>query len=178
MDATSEAVSIARALLSGGGQVVLVDLACGPISVSSALGLPSFPGLAELSAGRSGFEDIVRIDAETPLQVIAAGNPELAAAPEGSDRFTSVFEALTQAYDGVVLHADHEALRKFTTALRFELSLAIAVVDAAAGAGRAKADLSAFSPLGCPVLVYEQRGKERRSRSPTAPVSRALASNG
>lgn len=177
VDATAEAVSIARALAARSDQVVLVDLACGPISVSGALGLPPSLGLADLSAGRAGFEDIVRIDAETPLQVIAAGNPKLTASGEGSERITSIFEALTQAYDGVVLHTDHEALLKFTSALRFELSAVIAVVDAAAGAGGAKIDLSEFSALGCPVLVYEQSGKERRSRSLAAPVSLAAASN-
>ncbi len=174
-DATSEAVSIARALVAGGDQVVLADLACGTISVASTLGLPPSPGLAELCAGLARFEDIVRIDAETPLQVIAAGDPKLTASPDGYERFASVFEALTQAYDGVVLHADREALLKLTSALRFELSAAIAVMDTPGGS---EIDLSAFSPLGCPVLVYEQGAAERQSRTLAAPVSLAAASNG
>jgi len=171
LDATPEAVSIARALATGGDQVVLVDLACGRVSISGTLGLKSSPGLAELFAGRAGFEDVVRVDAETPLQVIAAGGPTPTVPDEGNERFTSVLEALTQAYDGVVLHADHEALLKFTPALKFELSVAIAVVDTASGADSAKSDLNAFSPLGCPVLVYEKRSEEQR------PVSPAAASN-
>ncbi len=151
----------------------MADLACGAVSVASALALPHSPGLAELCAGRARFEDVVRIDAETPLQVIAAGDPKLIASPDGCERFTSVFEALTQAYDGVVLHSDREALLKLTSALRFELSAAIAVMDTPGGA---EIDLSAFSPLGCPVLVYEKT--ERRSRTLAAPVSLAAASNG
>ena len=178
IDATAETVSVARALIAGGDQVVLVDLAGGPASVSDALGLPSSPGLAELSAGRARFEDIVRIDAETPLQVITAGDPARAAAPRSPGRFASVFEALTKTYDGVVLHADGDTLRKLTSVLRFELSVAIAVADTASGAGDTKPDLSAFTALGCPVLVYDRDGKEQRSQSPAAPVSRAVASNG
>jgi hypothetical protein len=103
--------------------------------------------------------------------VIAAGNQTLTVTSEGNERFTSVLEALTRAYDGVVLHADHEALLKFTPALKFELSVAIAVVDTVTGAYGAKGDLSAFSPLGCQVLAYEKPGNERR------PVSPAAASN-
>jgi hypothetical protein len=171
LDATAEAVSIGRGLATGGDRVVLVDLACGRVSISGTLGLPPSPGLAELVAGRAGFEDVVRIDAETPLQVIAAGNQTLTVTSEVNERFTSVLEALTQAYDGVVLHADHQALLKFTPALKFELSVAIAVVDTVTGTYGAKGDLSAFSPLGCQVLAYEKPGNERR------PVSPAAASN-
>jgi hypothetical protein len=172
LDATPEAVSIARALATGGDQVVLVDLACGRVSISGTLGLKSSPGLAELFAGRAGFEDVVRVDAETPLQVIAAGGPTLTVPDEGNERFTSVLEALTQAYDGVVLHADHEALLKFTPALKFELSVAIAVVDTASGADSAKSDLNAFSPLGCPVLVYEKRSAARADHGGDCRVDR------
>jgi len=171
LDATAEAVSIARALAAGGDQIVLADLACGRASISGTLGLPSSPGFADLVTGRAGFEDVVRVDAETPLQVITAGGPPPPVTGENNERFTSVLEALTQAYDGVVLHADHEALRKFTPALKFELSAAIAVVNTATGTEGAKGDLSAFSPLGCPVFSYEKPSAERHLVSPAAASS-------
>ena len=71
-----------------------------------------------------------------------------------------MFEALTQAYDSVVLHADPEAVRQLTPALKFELPIVVAVLPAGAGDSGAKTDLSEFSALGCPVLVYEQSGKD------------------
>ena len=46
----------------------------------------------------------------------------------------ALFEALTQAYDSVVLHADREAVRKLTPALKFELPVVVAVLPAGAGA--------------------------------------------
>lgn len=162
VDATGEAISIARALVARREQVVLVDIARGATAVSGPLGLPRAPGLTDLSAGRSGFEDVVRIDADTPLQVIAAGNPKLVASGEENERFTRVFEALMQAYDCVVLHADREALRKLAPALKFELPVVVAVLPAGAGLNN-KTELADFSALGCPVLVYEQSGKEPRS---------------
>ncbi len=59
--------------------------------------------------------------------------------------------------------ADREAMRKLAPALKFELPVVVAVLPARAGAKVDKTDLADFSALGCPILVYEQTGKERRS---------------
>ena len=164
IDATPQAIFIARTLVARREQIVLVDLTRGPAAISGPLGIPRSPGLSDLAAGRAGFEHVVRVDAETPLQVIAAGNPKLAASGDENSRFGRVFEALTQAYDCVVLHADREAVRALTPALKFELPLVVAVLRAGASANDGTADLADFSALGCPVLVYEQTGKQPRSR--------------
>jgi Mrp family chromosome partitioning ATPase len=164
LDATAEAIAIARALAKR-EQVVLVDITRGPASISGALGLPRTPGLTDLVAGRAGFEDVVRIDDDSALQVISAGNPKLSGANDDeNERFARLFEALTQTYDSVVLHADREAVRQLTPALKFELPIMVAVLPAGAGDSGVKADLAEFSALGCPVLVYEQTGKQPRSR--------------
>lgn len=163
VDAAAEAISIARALVTASDQAVLLDLAHGPRSVSGALGLPRSPGLTDLSAGRAQFEDIIRIDAETPLQLIAAGNPRFAASAEENARLIAIFEALTATYDSVVIHADRDALRRFAPALRFELPVVVAVLPARNG-GAGTTDLGDFSALGCHVIAYEQSGKESRPR--------------
>jgi Mrp family chromosome partitioning ATPase len=164
LDATTEAIAIARALAKR-ERVVLVDLTRGPASISGALGLPRTPGLTDLVAGRAGFEDVVRIDDDSALQVISAGNPKLSGANDDeNERFARLFEALTQTYDSVVLHADREAVRQLTPALKFELPIMVAVLPAGAGDSGVKTDLAEFSALGCPVLVYEQTGKQPRSR--------------
>jgi hypothetical protein len=156
-DATAEAISIARALVAAGQQVVLLDLAHGPHSISAALGLPRFPGLADLAAGRAQFEDVIGLDVETPLHVIAAGSPRFAAA-DGNRRFSAILAALTETYDSVVLHADREALRRTASDLRSTLSIAVAVLPQRASG---TADLSGFTALGCRTLAYEQRTKRR-----------------
>jgi Mrp family chromosome partitioning ATPase len=163
VDAAAEAISIARALVTASDQAVLLDLAHGPRSVSGALGLPRSPGLTDLSAGRAQFEDIIRIDAETPLQLIAAGSPRFAASAEENARLIAIFEALTATYDSVVIHADRDALRRFAPALRFELPVVVAVLPARNG-GAGTTDLGDFSALGCHVIAYEQSGKESRPR--------------
>ena len=75
-----------------------------------------------------------------------------------------VFEALTHVYDCVVLHADRDVMRKLRPALKFELPAAVAVLPAGtATKGADTVELTDFTSLGCPVVVYEQNGKEPRS---------------
>jgi Mrp family chromosome partitioning ATPase len=163
VDATLEAIQIARALVARREKVVLVDLTRGAWAVSGPLGLPRAPGFTDLTAGRAGFDDVVRIDAGTPLQVIAAGNPTVKAKGDEAKCFTRIFEALTQVYDCVVLHADPDVVRTLARALKFELPMVVAVLPAGVAAKSLTPDLSDFAALGCPVLVYEQSGKEPRS---------------
>jgi hypothetical protein len=157
IDATAEAISIARALVAAGHQVVLLDLAHGPHSISAALGLPRFPGLTDLAAGRAQFEEVIALDGETPLHVIPAGNPRFAAG-DGNGRFAAILAALTEAYDSIVLHADREALRRTAPDLGFGLSIAVAVLPQRASG---TADLSGFAALNCQTLAYEQASKRR-----------------
>lgn len=163
VDATQEAIQIARALVARREQVVLVDLTRGASAVSGPLGLPRVPGFTDLAAGRASFDEVIRIDADTPLQVIAAGNPAVKPQGEEVDRFMRVFEALIEAYDCVVLHADRDSVRKLTPALKFELPVAVVILPQGASVGKQVDDLGVFAPLGCPVLVYEQGGKEGRT---------------
>jgi uncharacterized protein involved in exopolysaccharide biosynthesis/Mrp family chromosome partitioning ATPase len=162
-DAAQIAVKLARALAVGREQVVLADLTRGSAAVSGPLHLPRAPGFTDLLAERAGFEDVVRIDQDTPLQVIPAGNPNVVANGDETERFTRLFEALTQAYDCVVLHADRDMLRALTTALRFELPLMVVVLPQGTTVDGASAELDEFSSLGCPVMIFEQGSKTRRA---------------
>src|SRR5680860_1903653 len=74
-DATQVAINLARALVDQNEQVVLVDLAKGASAVSGPLGMPRVPGFADLSAGRASFSDVIRVDDDSSMQVIPAGNP-------------------------------------------------------------------------------------------------------
>jgi Mrp family chromosome partitioning ATPase len=162
-DATQEAIRIARSLVARGEQVVLVDLTRGASAVSGPLGLPRAPGLTDLAAGRASFDDVIRIDADTPLQVITAGNPAVRGTGEELDRFMRVFEALTQTYDCVVLHADGDSVRRLAPALKFELPVVVVVLPQGVSPESEADELSDFAALGCPVVVYEKTAKEGRT---------------
>jgi len=162
-DATKAAIGLARALADRNEQVVLVDLAKGASAVSGPLGMPRVPGFADLSAGRANFGDVIRVDDETPLQVIAAGNPAVHGEGPEPDRFMRVFEALTQAYGCVVLHADLAAIEVLMPALKFELPIMVAVLPPRGNVESEDEALATFQALGCPVVVYEGSGRLRRS---------------
>jgi Mrp family chromosome partitioning ATPase len=163
VDATQEAIRIARSLVARREQVVLVDLTRGASAVSGPLGLPRAPGLTDLAAGRASFDDVIRIDADTPLQVITAGNPAVRVIGEELDRFMRVFEALTQAYDCVVLHADGDSVRRLAPVLKFELPVVVVVLPQGASPESEADELSDFAALGCQVVVYEKAGRDGRT---------------
>ena len=156
------ALALARDLVSRNEQVVLVDLARGASVVSGRLGMPRVPGFTDLAAGRASFADVIRIDDDTPLQVITAGNPAIRGDGHEPDRFMRVFEALTQAYGCVVLHADVGTVQALMPALKFELPAMVAVVQDGTELENAGEALSTFQALGCPVVIYEAGGKLRR----------------
>jgi len=163
VDATQEAIRIARSLVARREQVVLVDLTRGASAVSGPLGLPRAPGLTDLAAGRASFDDVIRIDPDTPLQVITAGNPAVRVIGEELDRFMRVFEALTQTYDCVVLHADGDSVRRLAPALKFELPVVVVVLPQGASPESEADELSDFAALGCQVVVYEKAGTDGRT---------------
>lgn len=162
-DAAPAAINLARALVDCNEQVVLVDLTKSASTVSGPLGMPRIPGFTDLAAGRASFGDVVRLDDNSPLQVIAAGNPATRGRDPETDLFIRVFEALTQAYGCVVLHADLAAIKTLIPALKFELSAMVAVLPLRGTVEDAQAALATFHAFGCPVLVYEGSGKPRRS---------------
>lgn len=163
VDATHEAITLARNFVARREQVVLVDLTRGASAVSGPLRLPRAPGFTDLSAGRASFEEVIRVDAETPLQVITAGNPGAKGEGHETDRFMRLFEALTEAYDCVVLHADPDSVRKLSPALKFELPITVVVLPRGATVESEDRALRDFASLGCQILVYEKTGKDGRT---------------
>ena len=161
-DATQVAIRLARALVERDEQVVLVDLAKGASAVSSPLGMPRSPGFSDLAAGQASFADVIRVDEDSPLQVITAGSPKAKSEGPEPDRFMPVFEALTHAYGCVVLHGDLRSVQTLMPALKFELPTMVAVLPAGASLESEKEALATFRALGCPVLAYEAGGKQRR----------------
>ena len=159
IDATAAAIELARALAEKWQPVVLVDLTKGAAAVSGPLGLPRTPGLTDLAAGRARFEDVVHVDAETPLQVIPAGNPAVQSSGDAAETFLRIFDALSQTYDCVVIHADADTARQVERTLNGSLQLVIAVLRAGGEAG-----MERLANPGCQVLGYEQSGDEARAK--------------
>jgi len=62
-----------------------------------------------------------------------------------------------------VLHADLIAIEALMPALKFELPAMVAVLPARGSVQDEDDALSTFQSLGCPVLIYDGKGKPRRS---------------
>jgi len=155
IDATGEAICIARVLLACAERGVLVDLSRGAAAVSGRLALPRAPGFADLLAGRVGFDEVIHVDVETALQVIPAGHPTVRFEGNEIEHAIAIFDALAQAYDVVVLHGDRDGATQMAPALAGRLSVALAVLGTGGGAG-ARAALADLSALGCRVVPYER----------------------
>jgi Mrp family chromosome partitioning ATPase len=155
LDATGEAIRIARILLASGERGVLVDLSRGAAAVSGRLALPRAPGFADLLASRVGFEEVIHVDCETALQVIPAGHPTVRSEGNEIDRAIGIFDALAQAYDVVVFHADRDSANQMAPALAGRLSVGVAVLGTG-GETSARAALANLNALGCPLVTYER----------------------
>jgi Mrp family chromosome partitioning ATPase len=161
IDATNEALRIARALSREQPLCVLVDLTHGAAALGVKLGIPRTPGLAELADGRVSFDDIVQVDKETPLQVIPAGQ-SIAKQETKLERLARIFEALAQVYHFMVLHADRETAFNYQPVLAGRLRAALAVLASGEGKSRrAGAALSELAGFGCAVMLHEQSPERR-----------------
>jgi len=161
IDASRDAIRIARAQATECRLGVLVDLHHGTIAVSDQLGIPRAPGFAELASGRAGFEDIVHIDEETPLQIIPRGDRAVTIGTKrDGERLARILDALVQVYDSVVLHAGRETALMHQSHLAGRLRAVIAVL--ASGEGKtADQVLAELAALNCPVLSLEQSVERR-----------------
>jgi Mrp family chromosome partitioning ATPase len=155
VDATGEAIRIARSFLASAERGVLVDLSRGAAAVSGRLALPRAPGFTDLLAGRVGFDEVIHVDSETALQVIPAGHPTVRFEGNEIERALGIFDALAQAYDVIVIHGDRDGAAQMLSALAGRLSVAVAVLGTGGGVST-KAALADLGAVGCPVVPYER----------------------
>ena len=160
IDASHEAIRLARAQSADQRLCVLLDLTYG--AIGPKLGIPrTTPGFAELAAGHASFDEIVHVDDETPLQVIPAG--QVAAKQETKpERLARIFEALAQAYHFMVLHADRETAFNYQPVLAGRLRTVLAVLASGESKSRrAEPALAELAGFGCTVMLHEQSAERR-----------------
>ena len=99
------ALALAR-VLAQEARVVVVDLALGAPKLAAARPDAGAPGLADLVRGTASFGQIITRDRGSRVHLVGAGRiREEASAILNSDRLRMGIEALTQAYDHVVIDA-------------------------------------------------------------------------
>jgi uncharacterized protein involved in exopolysaccharide biosynthesis/Mrp family chromosome partitioning ATPase len=102
---TLTALALARALAPA-SRVVLVDLAFGAPNLAAFAIDRSGPGIADLVRGQASFGQIISRDRVSRVHIVAAGRIEAdSEAILASERLRIALEALSRAYDHVVIDA-------------------------------------------------------------------------
>ncbi len=99
---TATAVLLARALAKD-SSVVLVDFAFEAPNLSVISIDPMAPGIAELVSGAASFGDIITLDQDSSVHIVATGNVDDRSELSASPMLTTVIEALARSYDHVVI---------------------------------------------------------------------------
>jgi tyrosine-protein kinase Etk/Wzc len=105
IDSAAAALALAR-MLSQEARVVVVDLAFSAQKLAAVGGDPGAPGFADLVCGTASFGQIITRDRDSRVHLVPAGRVrDEANAILDSERLRMGIEALTQAYDRVVIDA-------------------------------------------------------------------------
>ncbi|MEM5500630.1 Wzz/FepE/Etk N-terminal domain-containing protein [Ahrensia kielensis] len=111
-------VSLVRHLADEGLRVVLVDLTGTAASSQHMLADFTLPGITELLASQAPYSDVIHCDAATRAHIIPTGNADAVLAMRAIDRLPMIMDALSSAYDLVVVDCgptDASGLKRLTT---------------------------------------------------------------
>lgn len=111
-------VSLVRHLADEGLRVVLVDLTGTAASSQHMLDDFNLPGITELLASQASYSEIIHCDAATRAHIIPTGNADAVLAMRAIDRLPMIMDALSSAYDVVVVDCgptDASGLKRLMT---------------------------------------------------------------
>lgn len=124
------ALGIARALAGREELTLLVDTSQSAFAISSLLGLPRSPGLAELCQAGAEFEKVIRRDPRGECHFIGSGRPRSVGGPWGEPGAAdSVFRALDETYRWIVLCAEFDEAQGLADNMKRQFAAAVVIED-------------------------------------------------
>jgi hypothetical protein len=124
------ALGLARALAEREELTLLVDTSQSAFAISSLLGLPRSPGLAELCQGRAEFDRVIRRARGGDCHFIGSGRPRAVGGPWGEPGTAdSVFRALDEAYRWIVVCGEFDEAQGLADNMKRQFSAAVVVED-------------------------------------------------
>lgn len=130
IEASAEAIELAKCLSKAGKQVILVDWALDGESMTERLGVQRAPGLTDLLQGGARFEDVIRREPTCNVHVLAAGAAiDVIDAGVDDDQLNLVLDALDEAYDTIVVVGTNEAARRLFEAIQGRFDAGVIVAD-------------------------------------------------
>ena len=129
IDASVEALGLARGLAAAGRQVVLVDWNQGESNLPGLTKVSAAPGVAELMSGAASFEDVIQHAGDSGVHVIAGGAASTEAIASDPDRVNLLLDALDEAYDQIVVTGPFAAVRDLFAAIQGRFDCGVMVTD-------------------------------------------------
>lgn len=102
-DGSTATVMLARAIAESGRTVVLIDMTGSACPTRLMAAHRDLPGITDLLCGEAAFSDTIHPDRLSDAHVIPQGNSDIRAAMRGVDRLSMIADALSDAYDLVLI---------------------------------------------------------------------------
>lgn len=129
---STAAVMLARLVAEDHRKTLLIDLTGSACPTRLMAQSTHLPGITDLLVGDAAFGDIIHGDRLSDAHVIPRGNANIKRAMRGIDRLSMVIDALSDAYDTVIVEcgpADVEGVRRLTRGRETDIILSIPGAD-------------------------------------------------
>ncbi len=185
LDAAAEALALAKGLAAAGKSVVIVDWSSTASSLADLTGGVAVPGLAQLVQGDVAFEDVIQKLADTEAHFVPAGD---ALADQSvifdADRANLVLDAMDEAFEHIVVFADHASARDLFEATQGRFDTGVLVTNTSVSPddgnvflGFDVADMAVHRLVPTPVVPAGsgllRRGATRTTSRPSDVLARA-----
>ncbi len=131
-DGSTAAVMLARAVAEEGHTVVLVDMTGSACPTRLMAEDEKLPGITDLLCGEAAFGEAIHRDRLSHAHIVPHGASDAARAMRGADRLTMIIDALTDAYDRVIVEcgaAEIASLSRLTRNEDAEIILSVPRLD-------------------------------------------------
>jgi hypothetical protein len=128
IDASEEALGLAKALTEAGSDVMLVDWAPDGQGSAETMGVHATVGMGDLLEGKAKFEDVVERVPGSNAHMIPAGSAMTSEGVDG-DQLNLVLDALDTAYDHIVIVGKMPAARALFEAIQGRFDAGVIVAD-------------------------------------------------
>lgn len=131
-DGSTAMVMLAREVAETGRKVILIDLTGTACPTKLMADIPGLPGITDLLCGDTVFADAIHPDRLSHAHLVPSGTADLDRAMRGSDRLAMIIDALTDAYDLVLVEcgpAGIDSVARLTQDRAVEIILSVPKPD-------------------------------------------------
>ncbi|MCL6706730.1 exopolysaccharide transport family protein [Pseudomonas sp. R2.Fl] len=116
-EGSAATVMLTRDIASAGLKTVLVDMTGSACPTTLMASSPTLPGITDLLCGEAAFADVIHADRLSDADIVPQGTADVRRAMRGADRLSMIADALSEAYDMVIVEcgpADAEGVARLS----------------------------------------------------------------